>query len=140
MPKKTISLVIPTYNEEGNIINIYQAIRNVVPPRYITEIVFVDDGSSDQTVRNIKKLASRDIRVHYLCFTRNFGQQYALKAGLDHAHGAAVVTMDADLEHPPALIPAMIREWENGYKIVITKRKAGLFSLICTSDNTLINR
>lgn len=123
MSKKIISVVIPTYNEEGNIPAIYQAIKSIIPAPYITEVIFVDDGSRDNTVAIIKKLARKDKRVHYLCFTRNFGQQYALKAGLDHAHGVAVVTLDADMEHPPTMIPSMIKEWEKGTKIVITKRK-----------------
>lgn len=98
---KTISLVIPTYNEEGNISKIYDAVKHIIPSPYKAEIVFVDDGSTDNTIKMIKKYARHDPRIRYIAFTRNFGQQYALKAGLDLVHGAAVITLDADLEHPP---------------------------------------
>ncbi|MEI8232345.1 MAG: glycosyltransferase family 2 protein [bacterium] len=123
MTKKMISLIIPTFNEDGNILNVYKAIKQIVPSRYEAEIIFVDDGSTDDTIKIIKKCSINDDRIHYISFTRNFGQQYALKAGIDHAHGDAVITLDADLEHPPALIPTMIKEWEGKIDLVLTKRR-----------------
>jgi dolichol-phosphate mannosyltransferase len=122
VPKKIITIVVPTYNEEGNVDLIYAAIKHIIPTEYAAEFIFVDDGSRDRTPLLIKKLAKLDKRVHYLFLTRNFGHQYALKAGLDYATGAAVITMDADLEHPASSIPLMIKEWRQGYKIVYTQR------------------
>ncbi|TXH01158.1 MAG: glycosyltransferase [Candidatus Moraniibacteriota bacterium] len=123
MAKQIISIVIPTFNEAGNVELIYKAVVESVPKNYLCEIIFVDDGSNDETLPTIKKLARKHTNVKYLSFTRNFGHQYALKAGIDHASGEAVITLDSDLEHPPKLIPKMIIEWCRGAKIVNTVRK-----------------
>src|SRR4029077_5347931 len=85
------------------------------------EIVFVDDGSTDGTLAAIRA-AARDPAIRYLSFTRNFGHQGALRAGLRHAKGRAVIVMDADFEHPPELIPKLVAEWKGGAKIVATRR------------------
>lgn len=123
MTKRLVSIIIPAYNEAGNILVIYEALARVLPPLYRYEIIFVDDGSSDQTLSIIKNLSLKHREVLYLSFSRNFGHQYALKAGIDHARGDAIITMDADLEHPPKLIPKMLSEWGAGNKIVYTKRR-----------------
>lgn len=120
--KKLISIVVPACNEAGNIKTLYQELRRVETKKYTYEYLFVDDGSTDETLKEIKQLAKSSKQVKYLAFTRNFGHQYALKAGLDHTEGEAVVTMDADLQHPPRLIPLMLKEWEQGKQIVYTKR------------------
>ena len=122
MAKQLVSIVIPTFNEAGNVELIYKAVAESVPKNYLCEIIFVDDGSNDETLPTIKKLAHKHANVKYLSFTRNFGHQYALKAGIDHAGGEAVITLDSDLEHPPKLIPKMIAEWSRGAKIVNTVR------------------
>lgn len=122
MAKKLISIVIPSYNEEGNILNLYSKLVKAIPASYLAEFLFIDDGSSDKTLKVIKKLSRDDKRVKFVAFTRNFGHQHALKAGLDYAEGKAVISLDADLQHPPRVIPKMLEAWERGYKIVYTRR------------------
>lgn len=123
MKKARISIVIPCYNEEGNVRVIYDALTSSLPAQYTPTYIFVDDGSTDGTLAAIKKLARAHRAVQYISFTRNFGHQFALKAGLDFAEGDAVISLDSDMEHPPTLIPRMLALWEKGYKIVYTKRK-----------------
>jgi dolichol-phosphate mannosyltransferase len=120
-----LSLVIPTFNEEGNVQRLYQEIRAVLAQLQLEhyEFIFIDDGSSDASLHNIEALRAQDPKVHYLQFSRNFGHQPALKAGLDHARGAAVISLDADLQHPPALIADMLHHWRNGAEIVYTRRQ-----------------
>jgi dolichol-phosphate mannosyltransferase len=95
------------------------------------EVIFIDDGSSDQSLQCIEALRAQDTNVHYLQFSRNYGHQHALKAGLDHARGAAVISLDADLQHPPALIADMVQLWRQGAEVVYTRRNdkqnVGLF-------------
>jgi dolichol-phosphate mannosyltransferase len=122
-----ISIVIPTFNEEGNIEILYQKIAEVF--KQIThanfEVIYVNDGSSDGSLEKVKHLSQIDSRVKFISFSRNFGHQNALKAGLDYAQGDAVISMDADLQHPPALIPEMIRLWQEGKEVVYSIRKDG---------------
>lgn len=122
---KKISIVIPAYNEEGNLSEIRKAIDHVFHnlPNYKYEIIFVNDGSRDRTQDFLEDMSLSFPEVRYIEFSRNFGHQYAVKAGLDLADGNAVISMDADLQHPPALIPEMIRKWEESYDIVYTIRK-----------------
>lgn len=122
---KKISIVIPAYNEEDNLSEIRKAIDHVFHnlPNYKYEIIFVNDGSRDRTQDFLEDMSLSFPEVRYIEFSRNFGHQYAVKAGLDLADGNAVISMDADLQHPPALIPEMIRKWEEGYDIVYTIRK-----------------
>ena len=121
---KTLSIVIPSFNEEGNIKKLYdRLILNLKKTKYNFEIIFVDDGSTDGTLNQIKKLSSKSKWIKYISFSKNFGHQKALKAGLDFANGEAVISLDADLQHPPELIPTMIENWENGFDIVFTIRK-----------------
>src|SRR5256714_10615617 len=116
-----ISIVLPAHNEAGNIVPIAAAIAQVMALLGSYEIVFVDDGSSDGTLTAIRG-AARDPAIRYLSFTRNFGHQAALRAGLRHAKGRAVIVMDADFEHPPELIPKLVAAWKDGAKIVATRR------------------
>ena len=116
-----ISIVIPCYNEEGNIFILEERIAKVLQ-NISYEILFVDDGSTDKTLFNIKKLKKQKNNINYISFTRNFGHQYALKAGIDHSYGDCTVSMDADLQHPPELIPELIKKWQEGYDIVYTQR------------------
>ena len=123
--KNTLSIVIPTFNEEGNIEILYSKLIETLTPLELDEFefIFVDDGSQDRSLEIVKKLAIDDPRVKYISFSRNFGHQPALKAGLDHAQFAGVVSLDADLQHPVELIPEMIEKWKNGAEVVYTKRK-----------------
>jgi polyisoprenyl-phosphate glycosyltransferase len=118
-----ISVVIPAYNEEGNIDVIFERIGNVLQKTFRYEVIFVDDGSTDHTLDNIKKLQSENLSLHYLSLSRNFGHQVALKAGIDFANGDCVICMDADLQHPPELMIELINKWQEGYDIVYTLRK-----------------
>jgi len=127
MNTNLISIVIPTFNEEGNIEVLYSQLKDVLLLLSITnfEIIYVNDGSSDDSLEKIKTLSITDERVKFISFSRNFGHQNALKAGLDYAQGDAVISMDADLQHPPALIPEMIRLWQDGNQVVYSIRKDG---------------
>ena len=118
-----VSVVVPAYNEEGNIARLADELTNVLKHYKSYEIIFVNDGSVDKTLDAVKKLRIRNTNIHYISLSRNFGHQYALKAGLDRATGDFIISMDADLQHPPALIPKMIEEWQNGNDIVYTVRK-----------------
>ena len=120
-----ISLVVPTYNEEGNIYKLYeQIVENLIASSIKDyEIIYVDDGSSDASLKHIKELNAKNSKVKFITFSKNFGHQNALRAGLDYAKGNAVICMDADLQHPPELIPTLIKYWEEGNKVVYTKRK-----------------
>ena len=122
--KKNISIVIPSYNEASNIDKLLASLNetiNALP--YSFKIIFVDDGSKDETVSKLKEIASQQDNVYYVELSRNFGHQNALKAGLDLSDADAVISMDGDLQHPPALIPELIKHWENGVDIVYTIRK-----------------
>jgi glycosyltransferase involved in cell wall biosynthesis len=116
-----ISIVLPAHNEVGNIAAIAAAIAREMAPIASHEIIFVDDGSSDGTLAAIRR-AARGAGVRYVSFTRNFGHQAALRAGLRHAKGRGVILMDADFEHPPELIPQLVATWRGGTKIVATRR------------------
>src|SRR5674476_542889 len=120
-----ISIVIPAYNEEGSIETLIRRVLAHVPKEYECELLVVDDGSSDDTLVSLKALADKIPEVKYLSFSRNFGHQAALRAGLDRATGDAVISMDADLQHPPELLPEIIRHWREGYDIVYTRRRDG---------------
>ncbi|KFF74567.1 glycosyl transferase family 2 [Chryseobacterium sp. P1-3] len=121
---KKISIVIPAYNEEGNVAVIHQKIKEVFDGlhHYDFEIIFVNDGSRDNTQKKLEELSERFDEVKFIEFSRNFGHQPAVKAGMDNAHGNAVISMDGDLQHPPELIPEMIKKWEEGYDVVFTVR------------------
>ena len=116
-----LSIVIPSFNEEGNIALIYNQIKDAVND-FEYECFFVDDGSSDHTFKEIKKLAAEDSRVHGISFSRNFGHQTALTAGLQASKGDLVVMMDSDGQHPPKIINKLIEEQKKGFDIVNTQR------------------
>lgn len=117
-----ISVVIPAYNETGNINPIAQRVSKVLENLGPYEIIFVDDGSMDGTLGEIKELNAKNKKIKFISFSRNFGHQKALKAGLDHARGDCVISMDADLQHPPELLTKLIEEWRKGYDVVYTVR------------------
>jgi dolichol-phosphate mannosyltransferase len=116
-----VSVIIPSFNEENNIKPLFDALSSHTK-EYDTELIFVDDGSTDKTLDKIKELATQNKNIRYISFSRNFGHQNALKAGYDSAEGDCVISMDADMQHPAELIPEMIRLWKQGYKIVSMKR------------------
>lgn len=121
---KLLSIIVPCYNEEPVLQLFYDAIQKVAPdlPTEL-EFVFVDDGSRDGTLQKIQQLHAQDSRVRFVSFSRNFGKEAALLAGLDHARGDVVVTMDADLQDPPALLPKMYQLIQTGdYDQVGTRR------------------
>lgn len=121
---KRISIVVPSYNEAENIRRVYTELTGVFKELpYELELVYVDDGSSDESFEILIALAREDARVKYVRFVRNFGQQAATAAGLAYATGDAVMLMDADLQHPPALIPVFITAWETGNAIVFGVRR-----------------
>lgn len=121
---KLISILIPSYNEEKNIGLIYEKIREVLALvwNYRYEIIFIDDGSTDKTEEMLNALANQDERLKYVQFSRNFGKESAISAGLDIANGEAVITIDADLQHPVELIPEFIKRWEEGSDVVVGVR------------------
>ncbi len=128
-PAPDISVVLPAYNEAGNIAPMVRALEGVLQGFGRFEIVFVDDGSQDGTLTALRAVADAHPTVRYLSFTRNFGHQEALRAGLRHARGDAVIVMDADFEHPPEIIPQLVAAWRNGTKVVTTRRNDGDASL-----------
>ncbi len=122
--QKLISIAVPVYNEQDNISVLHQEIvRYMEPLRYRFELIFVDDGSRDATPLVLDRLTQQDERVRALILARNYGFQTALTCGLENADGDAVITMDGDLQHPPALLPELIAHWEAGAEIVQTIRK-----------------
>lgn len=119
-----VSIVVPLYNEEENVANLYKEISSVVDAAGMrAEIVFVDDGSSDHTVEKLVKVAESDSRVKIVSFRRNFGQTAAMAAGFDYAQGDIIVTLDGDLQNDPAEIPRMIAKLDEGYDLVAGWRK-----------------
>ena len=107
-----LSVIVPCYNEEENVTPFYEELmknESFFREKEIElEVLFIDDGSADGTVQEVRKLRERDERVHYVSFSRNFGKEAAMFAGLEHSKGDYVVLMDADLQDPPALLPDMI--------------------------------
>lgn len=121
---RDISIVIPIYNEEGNIFLLHERLTSVMERLGASyELVFVNDGSKDQSISLIKQLAEKDSRVKYINFSRNFGHQIAVTAGLDLASGNAVVIIDADLQDPPELIVDLYQKLKEGFQVVYAKRK-----------------
>ena len=122
---KIVSILVPCYNEAQSLELLYNEIVRVISTLedYRWEILFVNDGSRDNTMEVIKGLREKDGRISYVDLSRNFGKENAMLAGFDHAKGDAVIIMDADLQHPPAVIPEMIQKWEEGYDDVYAQRK-----------------
>lgn len=122
--REKLSIVVPAFNESGNVKALAERVLAVLAPYdFDVEILFVDDGSSDGTADAVRELHDVDERVKLIVLSRNFGHQVALTAGIDHAFGDAVITMDADLQHPPEVLPVLIEQWRSGYDIVNTVRK-----------------
>jgi len=120
--KPDLSLVLPAHNEARNVAAMAERLAEIAPRLGSFEIVFVDDGSTDTTLAEIRALAAQHSFVRYVSFSRNFGHQAALRAGLRHARGSAAVVMDCDFEHPPEMLPALVEQWRRGAKVVVTQR------------------
>lgn len=124
--QKKLAVVLPAYNEADGIIQFYDALTGVLDglPEYECQLLFVDDGSTDQTAAVLQQVAAQDDRVSVVRFSRNFGHQAALIAGIDHAPpDHAILMMDTDMQHPPSLIPTLIAEYEKGCDVVYTVRE-----------------
>ena len=118
-----LSIVVPCYNEADNILSFYDESQPFIENLNIdVEYVFIDDGSTDQTLKILRQLSEQKSHVHYISFTRNFGKEAGILAGLRYASGDAIILMDADLQHPPSLIPEMWKYYKEGYDQVIAKR------------------
>lgn len=124
MSNNLISIVVPMYYEEKVADECYKRLKKVMVDNNINyEFIFVNDGSKDRTFEILSKIAEQDKNTKIISFSRNFGHQIAVTAGVDKAKGDAVVVIDADLQDPPELIPKMIDLWSEGYKVVYAKRK-----------------
>lgn len=123
---KKISVVVPMYNEEEVASECYKKIKDVIycMSDYDYEFIFVNDGSSDNTLNIIKSIASNDKKVKVISFSRNFGHQNAVSAGLREVSGDVILIIDADLQDPPDIIPDMVKLWEAGNDIIYGKRKS----------------
>jgi len=122
---KLISIVVPLYNEEDVIDELYTNLSAVLEnSHYRFEIILVNDGSQDTTLDKAKALSKRETqKIRLISFSRNFGHQIAITAGIDKAHGDAVVIIDADLQDPPEVILDMIKKWEEGFHVVYGRRE-----------------
>ena len=121
-----VSIVAPVFNEAAGIRTFVDAVASELEAlAYSWEIVLVDDGSTDTTWKTLQALHAEDSRVKILRFSRNFGHQLAITAGMQYAQGDAVIVMDSDLQHPPKLIPQMIAQWKEGFEVVYTVRSYG---------------
>ena len=122
---KKISIVIPMYNEHEIANMCYKRINEVIKQlnNYEYEIIFINDGSKDNTQLILEEIAKEDKNVKILSFSRNFGHQAAVTAGIKYVTGDAIVIMDADLQDPPELIPDMLKLWEDGNEVIYGKRK-----------------
>ncbi len=118
-----ISVVVPVFNERAVLHDLLQrlaAVLAVACPAY--ELVFIDDGSTDESPAILLDAAGRDARIRVLRFSRNFGHQAAVTAGIEHARGRAVIVIDADLQDPPEVIPELLAKWREGYEVVSAVR------------------
>ena len=123
---KTISILVPCYNEEAVLGKFYERMREVINGlrSYDFSFIFVNDGSQDRTLAIMRELRENDRRVNYIDLSRNFGKELAMMAGIDYCDSDALVIMDADLQDPPELLPEMISWWERGYQDVSAKRRS----------------
>ncbi|MEI3651463.1 MAG: glycosyltransferase family 2 protein [Dolichospermum lemmermannii FEM_B0920] len=123
MNQPIYSLIIPIYNEEENITEMYRRLHYVMEQLDgDVELILIDDGSRDRSLKMMRELHHRDNRVHYLSLARNFGHQIAVTAGLNFVQGKCIIVMDADLQDPPELILTMIEKWHQGYQVVYAQR------------------
>ena len=124
MQKKKVSIMVPCYNESESLPFLYEELNKLMNSlnQYDWEVLFVNDGSKDETIEVIKKLFNEDNRIAYVDLSRNFGKEKAMLAGFDYVTGDCLIIMDADLQHPPMVIPDMLQKWEEGFQDVYGKR------------------
>lgn len=123
-PRKTISIVVPVYNEERNVPLLYKSLKHVLSTiAYDSEILFINDASTDSSQKILEGLAASDQTVKVVEFVRNFGKEIATTAGINMCTGDACIMLDADLQHPPEHIPEFIKQWEQGVEVVVGLRK-----------------
>lgn len=123
---KLIDIIVPCYNEAENITELHQAIKAVFAEKlsdYQYHLIFINDGSRDHSLDILKRLCNEDQNVKFINFSRNFGHQLAVKAGLDNSFADATISMDCDLQHPVEILPELIKKWEEGYQVVGTIRE-----------------
>lgn len=123
---KKLSIVIPMYYEEQVAKECYERVAKIMlslKERYESEIIFINDGSQDKTLEILEEIAKENKNVKVVSFSRNFGHQAAVTAGLKYVTGDVILIMDADLQDPPELIPDMLKKWEDGYEVIYGKRK-----------------
>ena len=123
-----IGIIVPAYNEVETLPILVHRLVSVMSPFGAYEIIIIDDGSTDLTRFVLKQLSADNPAIRFVSFSRNFGHQIALRAGYDAARGDAVICLDADLQHPPELIPELIAHWREGFDVVYTIRQSGLAS------------
>ncbi len=126
VPGRLIAIVVPVFREAGSLPRLYERLETVIRPlpQYGWEYIFVNDGSPDDSMQVLRGLARQDKRIKVIDFSRNFGKEIALTAGVQATYADAVITMDADLQHPPELIPQLVSEWEKGAEVVATIRNS----------------
>lgn len=124
--KKLVTILVPAYNEQEVLHLLYNRLKTIMDEQntYDFEVLFVNDGSKDNTLKIIQDLRITDERICYLNLSRNYGKETAMIAGLDYAKGDCVIIIDADLQDPPELIPQMLEYWEQGYDDIFAKRKS----------------
>ncbi|HSX15564.1 MAG TPA: glycosyltransferase family 2 protein [Candidatus Saccharimonadales bacterium] len=123
--KRTISYIFPIYNESGNIGVLYKTISDLLlgNKKYEYELIFINDGSRDNSLELLRGLQAKDKRITVIDFSRNFGHQIAVTAGLDYARGDAVIIMDADMQDPPKVSFELVKKWEEGFEVVYAQRR-----------------
>lgn len=126
MPKKVISYIFPIYNEADNIDLLFSTMSALLDhhTNYLYEIIFINDGSGDSSLEKLCDIQDHDKRVRVIDFSRNFGHQIAVTAGLDYATGDAVIIMDSDMQDPPAVSFELVKKWEEGYDVVYAQRRS----------------
>ncbi len=143
MNKKRVTLLVPAYNEEEVLPLFYNELTKVINPLeeyYEWEILFINDGSSDYTLDIIQELRYKDSRVNYIDMSRNYGKEIGMLAGFDHATGDCVITLDADLQEPPEIIPLMLNKWHEGYDDVYGRRCERRQSVLKKASSRLYHR
>ena len=124
--KKLVTILVPAYNEQEVLNMLYDRLKKLMDEntKYDFEILIVNDGSKDNSLKIMQELREKDKRINYLSLSRNFGKETAMIAGLDYSKGDAVIIIDADLQDPPELIPEMLKYWEEGYDDIYAKRRS----------------
>lgn len=120
-----LSIIIPIYNEEANIEELYKRLNNALESfDFKSEIIFINDGSKDKSLAKLEQLNKMDDRIKIISFSRNFGHQVAISAGIDYANGEAAIIMDGDLQDPPEIIPKLVKKYFEGYEVIYATRKS----------------